>query len=1005
MNKKIVFLPYDMDTAIGINNEGALVLDYNLEDTDQIDGADVFNGQDSVLWCNLRDCFPDELKAMYQQLRSSGALSYDKVEQMFEEHQAKWPEAIFNEDAFFKYIQPLIDDGDESYLSMLQGSKKEQRRWWLYNRFKYIDSKYNAGDSLTDRVQLRGYNKANITLTPYADIYASIKWGSYLDISRAPRNVAKVMVCPMDRLNDTEIYIYSASQLSSLGDLSGLKVGFADFHNAVKLQELILGSAESGYSNLNLRSVNVGNLKLLRKIDVRNCAGLGTFADQKTVDLSGCTGLEEVYFDGTAILGVELPNGGFLKKLHLPGTITNLTVRNQSGIIEFVCPDLSHISTLNLEGTGNSLNIASIIAALPYVETTPDGTENPAALNWYELDNNEYVRTVDTTVTANKDYYTRGTRVRLFNYYWNFQSISDVNDFLDLFDGMTGIDQNGDNTAAPQIYATVHVPTATGDQIDAINARYPDITVDADVATYYLRYYNAEGTELLYTETVEKHQNGSYAGTPSHDPTAQYTFAFAGWSTMKNSSANDPNATKDLTNNRNVYAAYTRTVRTYIVTFKNSDGTVLQTVNDVPYGGTATYTGETPVHPTDSENMQFLSFEPTGANIVGPTNCIAQYLDLNSDLVKYLGGDLEYYDNETVDVIGGWSFASRGTLTGSMPIRTFRTKATRFEDYAAYDCRNLTLIDLAYDGNNSIFFGQQSFGSVLNLEHFIIRSQVMPTFKSGLAENAKLTALSHFRMMRLLAFLYVPNNLLQSYKANNVFKTIRFAIRSIDDYPIGNDASTISLTWTQIKAVIDDESFFSGNYAIGDIKKFTYNDGTTEQVCYAEIRYIDTVNKYVDFVTVYGTESLQMANVSEYISYSESNAKARLDEIYANELQSDLKNVITPVTKQYYCYDGSDESIEQVTAPLWLMNSQNAGFVGTYLKENDPNDHALFDDNGTRIKMNITGSMAQNISYLTGSRYKQAKSFITVASNGASSNTGVTTPALLVFCFRIAKSS
>ena len=51
MKKKIVFLPYDFDTAIGINNEGALVFSYNLEDIDQTEGgADVFNGQQSVLW-------------------------------------------------------------------------------------------------------------------------------------------------------------------------------------------------------------------------------------------------------------------------------------------------------------------------------------------------------------------------------------------------------------------------------------------------------------------------------------------------------------------------------------------------------------------------------------------------------------------------------------------------------------------------------------------------------------------------------------------------------------------------------------------------------------------------------------------------------------------------------------------------------------------------------------------------------------------------------------------
>ena len=120
MRKKIVFLPYDFDTAIGINNEGALVFGYDLEDIDTTEGgADVFNGQQSVLWKNMRTAFFDEMKAMYQRLRSTGALSYEKVERMFEEHQGKWPEAIFNEDAWFKYLAPLVEKGNASYLSML----------------------------------------------------------------------------------------------------------------------------------------------------------------------------------------------------------------------------------------------------------------------------------------------------------------------------------------------------------------------------------------------------------------------------------------------------------------------------------------------------------------------------------------------------------------------------------------------------------------------------------------------------------------------------------------------------------------------------------------------------------------------------------------------------------------------------------------------------------------------------------------------------------------------
>ena len=133
---------------------------------------------------------------------------YEKVERMFEEHQGKWPEAVFNEDAWFKYLAPLVEKGNASYLSMLQGSKAEQRKWWLYNRFRYIDSKYNAGDSLSDVITLRGYAKDNITVQPYADVYVSVKYGSYLVQERSARNTRTTLTCPLDSVNDTEIYIY-----------------------------------------------------------------------------------------------------------------------------------------------------------------------------------------------------------------------------------------------------------------------------------------------------------------------------------------------------------------------------------------------------------------------------------------------------------------------------------------------------------------------------------------------------------------------------------------------------------------------------------------------------------------------------------------------------------------------------------------------------------------------------------------------------------------------------
>lgn len=553
---------------------------YELEDIDTTEsGADVFNGQQSVLWKNLRAAFPDELAAMYQNLRSTGALSYEKVEKMFEEHQAKWPEAIFNEDAYYKYLQPLIDDGTGSYLSMLQGSKAEQRKWWLYNRFRYIDSKYNAGDALTDVIQLRGYAKANITVTPYADIYPSIKYGSYLVSERGKRNTSTTLFCPLDNVNDTEIYIYSASQLASVGDLSGLMVGFADFSLATRLQSLKIGDSSDSYSNGNLTTLNMGNNTLLQSIDVRNCPNL-----TQAIDLSGCSIIEEAYFGGTAVTSVSFPNGGVLKTLQLPGTITNLTIRNQTVLTSFEMPSYSNITTLRLENVG----------AIDPTEILPQMVAN--------------------------------SRVRLIGLNLTLTSTDEVDTFYDLLDTMRGLDENGNNTDTAQVSGTITgLDSVTGAWLAEAQARYPSIKIEYAHITSNLYYYNYDGSSLLYTETVKDGGDGTYAGTPSRTSTAQYSYTFVGWSAKTNQTSASAGATKAVTADRNVYAAYTATVRTYTVYFYNGS-TLLQTNTNVRYGSSVTYTGSTPVYTgSDADNYKFSGWSPSPSNITGNTSCYAQY--------------------------------------------------------------------------------------------------------------------------------------------------------------------------------------------------------------------------------------------------------------------------------------------------------------------------------------------------------------------------------------------
>lgn len=112
---------------------------------------------------------------------------------MFEDHQAKWSASIFNEDAYVKYLTPLFNDEDATYLGMAQGSKEQQRKWWLYNRFRYLDSKYLTGDAKGQTIMIRAYQRDNLHITPYINSYITAVF------DQAKEGLTVTMSCEKDK--------------------------------------------------------------------------------------------------------------------------------------------------------------------------------------------------------------------------------------------------------------------------------------------------------------------------------------------------------------------------------------------------------------------------------------------------------------------------------------------------------------------------------------------------------------------------------------------------------------------------------------------------------------------------------------------------------------------------------------------------------------------------------------------------------------------------------------
>lgn len=409
-----------------------------------------------------------------------------------------------------------------------------------------------------------------------------MKYGSYLVTARGSRKTAMTLACPLDNVNDTEIYIYSASQLASVGDLSGLMAGFADFSMATKLQDLKIGDSSDDYSNGNLTELYLGNNTLLKTLDVRNCPNL-----TQAVDISGCTNLEEAYFDGTGITGLSLPDGGVLKTLHLPATVTNLTIRNQTALKDFTMPSYRNISTLWLEGNSTAVNTKAILRNIP-----------------------------------------EQSRVRLIGFSWECTNATEIDGLMNILDKMRGLDEYGNNTAKAQVSGYIHTKRLSQSDLASYKERYPSVTVECDQAVAYIDYYTYNGSDRLYREEVLNGEDGkaNYSQVTNPPRRAYYnsnknTFTFAGWSFSMYQTEPDADALKAVTEDRKVYAVYKISGETYRVSY--CLGTeVLASYANLAYGDSPVYPGE---DPEARDGLAFAGWNPPPTYIKYSYNAIATF--------------------------------------------------------------------------------------------------------------------------------------------------------------------------------------------------------------------------------------------------------------------------------------------------------------------------------------------------------------------------------------------
>ena len=694
---------YDNDTIFGINNEGALVFDYFHEDTDQLGSSNVFNGQNSVLWHNYRLCFPKEIEDTYSALRSDGKLTYNKIiEQFVTNGSDKWSAAIYNADADYKYVsmaREAVEHKDEegnvvtgidaSNLYQVRGPGEHHLRYFIANRLNYCDSKWYAGSYPKDDIFLRIYTPkaaddatqeeidrinaslaavpANpcITITPFSDMYAGVRYKSGTLQQQRVKAGESYTFGPLNQnetFGDTETAIYGAGEISSLGDLSGLYCGVINLSNARKLTELTIGNANPAYYNDNFREISVGANGLLRRIDLRNCSGLGIAGEnpQKTLELSACPNIEEIYTEGTNLESIDLPESGYIKVLHLPASITTLNIKNQQYIEDFTIESYSNVRTLCIE-------------------------------NCPTLDTNEILSACSTDGRYTVE------RVRLTGIDWTFDDASFVKSLFPEFDadgniisGIRGIDEKNNNLDDAYLVGTCYINELSGADYSEIKQHYPylELTFGKMTSNISFKYTDASGEyheEAVLLTSIDS-QLGNLTDymteyLPAWPENDAFTYEFVGWSRKYQISSGiadsesdylsyiQADALIDIAGDRMLYPVFKAVRKSYPVTFINPtapEGSQELLVTYTPYGYDAVYDGVTPTKQDGAspDIYEHIGWQPSPANITGPLTCYAQFTVLDEKWYTIVLGDIaEYVDNNGVVHAGYTINKANGTMT------------------------------------------------------------------------------------------------------------------------------------------------------------------------------------------------------------------------------------------------------------------------------------------------------------------------------------------------------
>lgn len=250
------------------------------------------------------------------------------------------------------------------------------------------------------------------------------------------------------------------------------------------------------------------------------------------------------------------------------------------------------------------------------------------------------------------------------------------------------------------------------------------------------------------------------------------------------------------------------------------------------------------------------------------------------------------------------------------------------------------VIDLAAD---NLSFYTNTFNGNKNLFHLILRANTVIPMRNTNALTATPIAAG-------LGMIYVPANLVDSYKAAANWSSFASQIHAIEDfgtaYPISG--GTITDSWAEIFAAEQDGTY-SAKYSIGDTKLLRMGDlfMLVQIVAFDADTLADgSGNAKITWLCVnrYGTHAMNSTSSSAN-GWAASEMRSYLADDVLPNIEPAVKAGIKEVSKTYYDY--SSQSTLACDDKIWIPSYREV-FGGTSVENAGAVYSGLFVDNNSR---------------------------------------------------------